>query len=162
MLDILTYIFALTAILGALTVVMHPNPLYSALGLLLNFFSLAVIYMLLQSPLLSLVQVIVYAGGIVVFFLFVIMLLNLREPQNDRDFRIKGIFSLVFFVLLAIFIICGLLTFNLPPLQPSYMSPKVIGKYLLTDGLLAFELSSFVLLVAIIVAIALVKREEEK
>jgi NADH-quinone oxidoreductase subunit J len=118
--------------------------------------------MLLQSPLLSLVQVIVYAGGIVVFFLFVIMLLNLREPQKDRDFRIKGIFSLVFFVLLAIFIIFGLLTFNLPPLQPSYMSPKVIGKYLLTDGLLAFELSSFVLLVAIIVAIALVKREEEK
>jgi len=162
MLDILAYIFAFTAILGALTVVIHPNPLYSALGLLLNFFSLAVIYMLLQSPLLSLVQVIVYAGGIVVFFLFVIMLLNLREPQKDRDFRIKGIFSLVFFVLLAIFIIFGLLTFNLPPLQPSYMSPKVIGKYLLTDGLLAFELSSFVLLVAIIVAIALVKREEEK
>jgi len=162
MLDILTYIFAFTAILGALTVVIHPNPLYSALGLLLNFFSLAVIYMLLQSPLLSLVQVIVYAGGIVVFFLFVIMLLNLREPQNDRDFRIKGIFPLVFFVLLAIFIIFGLLTFNLPPLQPSYMSPKVIGKYLLTDGLLAFELSSFVLLVAIIVAIVLVKREEEK
>jgi NADH:ubiquinone oxidoreductase subunit 6 (chain J) len=142
---------------------MHPNPLYSALGLLLNFFSLAVIYMLLQSPLLSLVQVIVYAGGIVVFFLFVIMLLNLREPQNDRDFGIKGKFSLVLFVLLAFFItLCGLLTFNLPPLQPSYMSPKVIGKYLLTDGLLAFELSSFVLLVAIIVAIALVKREEEK
>ena len=162
MLDILTYIFAFTAIIGALTVVMHPNPLYSALGLLLNFFSLAVIYMLLQSPLLSLVQVIVYAGGIVVFFLFVIMLLNLREPQKDRDFSIKGIFPLVFFVLLAIFIIFGLLTFNLPPLQPSYMSPKVIGKYLLTDGLLAFELSSFVLLVAIIVAIALVKREEEK
>jgi NADH-quinone oxidoreductase subunit J len=162
MLDILTYIFAFTAILGALTVVIHPNPLYSALGLLLNFFSLAVIYMLLQSPLLSLVQIIVYAGGIVVFFLFVIMLLNLREPQNDRDFSIKGIFSLVFFVLLAIFIIFGLLTFNLPPLQPSYMSPKVIGKYLLTDGLLAFELSSFVLLVAIIVAIVLVKREEEK
>jgi NADH-quinone oxidoreductase subunit J len=163
MLDILTYIFAFTAILGALTVVMHPNPLYSALGLLLNFFSLAVIYMLLQSPLLSLVQVIVYAGGIVVFFLFVIMLLNLREPQNDRDFGIKGIFPLVLFVLLAIFIIIsGILTFNLPPLQPSYMSPKVIGKYLLTDGLLAFELSSFVLLVAIIVAIALVKREEEK
>jgi NADH-quinone oxidoreductase subunit J len=132
------------------------------LGLLLNFFSLAVIYMLLQSPLLSLVQVIVYAGGIVVFFLFVIMLLNLREPQNDRDFRIKGIFSLVLFVLLAIFIIFGILTFNLPPLQLSYMSPKVIGKYLLTDGLLAFELSSFVLLVAIIVAVALVKREEER
>jgi NADH-quinone oxidoreductase subunit J len=109
-----------------------------------------------------LVQVIVYAGGIVVFFLFVIMLLNLREPQKDRDFRIKGIFSLVLFVLLAFFIIFGLLTFNLPPLQLSYMSPKVIGKYLLTDGLLAFELSSFVLLVAIIVAIALVKREEEK
>jgi NADH-quinone oxidoreductase subunit J len=162
MLDILTYIFAFTAILGALTVVIHPNPLYSALGLLLNFFSLAVIYMLLQSPLLSLVQVIVYAGGIVVFFLFVIMLLNLREPQKDRDFSIKGIFPLVLFVLLAIFIIFGLLTFNLPPLQPSYMSPKVIGKYLLTDGLLAFELSSFVLLAAIIVAIALVKREEEK
>jgi NADH:ubiquinone oxidoreductase subunit 6 (chain J) len=161
-LDVLTYIFAFTAILGALTVVMHPNPIYSALGLLLNFFSLAAIYMLLQSPLLSLVQVIVYAGGIVVFFLFVIMLLNLREPQNDRDFGIKGIFSMVFFLLLAIFIISGILTFNVPPLQPSYMSPKVIGRYLLTDGLFAFELSSFVLLVAIIVAIALVKREEEK
>ncbi len=162
MLDVLTWIFAFTAIFGALIVVIHPNPLYSALGLLLNFFSLAVIYMLLQSPLLSLVQVIVYAGGIVVFFLFVIMLLNLREPQNDRDFHLKGIISLILFVLLTIFAITGILTFNLPILQPSYMSPKVIGKYLLTDGLFAFELSSFVLLVAIIVAIALVKRDQEK
>ncbi len=162
MLDVLSWIFAFTAIFGALTVVIHPNPLYSALGLLLNFFSLAVIYMLLQSPLLSLVQVIVYAGGIVVFFLFVIMLLNLREPQNDRDFHVKGIISLILFVLLTIFAITGILTFNLPILQPSYMSPKVIGKYLLTDGLFAFELSSFVLLVAIIVAIALVKRDQER
>ncbi len=160
--DILGYVFAFTAILGAFTVVMHPNPLYSALGLLLNFFSLAVIYMLLQSPLLSLVQVIVYAGGIVVFFLFVVMLLNLREPQKDRDFGIKGVFALVFFALLAIFVISGILTYDIQPLQPAYMSAKVIGKYLLTDGLFAFELSSFVLLVAIVAAIALVKREEER
>ncbi len=162
LLDILTYVFALTAILGAFTVVMHPNPLYSALGLLLNFFSLAVLYMLLKSPLLSLIQIIVYSGGIVVFFLFVVMLLNLRSPQSDRDFSFKGIFALIFFLLLAIFSIFGIITFNLQPLQPAYMSAKVIGKYMLTDGLFAFELSSFVLLVAIIAAVALVKKEESK
>jgi len=160
--EVLMWLFVILAIAGAFVVVMHPNPFYSALGLLLNFVSLGAIYMLMQSPILSLVQIIVYAGGIIVFFLFVIMLLHLRRPLNDRDMSLRGILAAV---LVLVFVIVGVAALFIYPLNGFsyfYATAKDLGRYMLTEGLLPFELSSFLLLVGVITAIAIVKLYKEE
>ncbi len=149
------------AIIGAFTVVLNPNPFYGALGLLLNFLSLAGIYMLLQSPILSLLQVLVYAGGIIVFFLFVILLLHLRKPLNDRDASLKGAIAMVLVVLFAIVGVVALFVYPLNDFSLYYVTARDLGNFMLTDGLFAFELSSFLLLVGVVAAINIVKRYKE-
>lgn len=158
------WFFALLAIIGAFTVVLNPNPFYGAMGLLLNFLSIAGMYMLLQSPVLSLLQVIVYAGGIIVFFLFVILLLHLRRPLADRDSSLKGVIAVALAVVFAVVGVSALFIYPMNGFYMAYVTAKDIGQYMLTDGLFAFELSSFLLLVGVVTAIAIVKlyREEEK
>ncbi len=161
MTDVLMWFFALLSIIGAFTVVLNPNPFYGALGLLLNFLSLGAMYMLLQSPILSLVQVIVYAGGIIVFFLFVILLLNLRKPLSDRDASLKGVAALVLVVLFAVVGVVALWVYPTNGFTMFYVTARDLGRFMLTDGLLAFELSSFLLLVGVVAAIGIVKLYKE-
>ncbi len=158
------WFFAILAIIGAFTVVLNPNPFYGAMGLLLNFLSIAGMYMLLQSPILSLLQVIVYAGGIIVFFLFVILLLHLRRPLTDRDSSLKGIIAVALVVVFAVVGVSALFIYPMNGFYMVYVTAKDLGQYMLTDGLFAFELSSFLLVVGVVAAIAIVKlyREEEK
>jgi NADH-quinone oxidoreductase subunit J len=78
-------VFALGALVTAITMVLYPNPVRSALFLVLNLFCVAVLYLLLNQYFLAAVQVIVYAGAIMVLFLFVIMLLNLGSPDRSKD-----------------------------------------------------------------------------
>ncbi len=160
--EVLLWFFGLTAIVGAFTVVMNPNPFYGALGLLMNFLSLAAIYMLLQTPVLSLLQVIVYAGGIVVFFLVVIMLLDLRGDAGDREISIKGVFALMTVVVFAVISTAGVFLYPFEGFDFFYVSAKAIGRYMLTDGLFAFELSSFLILVGVVVAISVIKLKKEE
>ncbi|NPB03275.1 MAG: hypothetical protein GXO39_02525 [Thermotogae bacterium] len=162
MTDILMWLFSIVAIVGAFTVVLNPNPFYSALGLLLNFLSLGAMYMLLQSPILSLIQVVVYAGGIVVFFLFVIMLLNLRKPLQDRDVSLKGILAALLVVVLVVIGIGAFMVYPLDDFSFFYVDAKTLGHYMLTEGLLPFELSSFLILVGVVAAIAVVKLYKEE
>jgi len=112
------WFFAILAIIGAFTVVLNPNPFYGAMGLLLNFLSIAGMYMLLQSPILSLLQVIVYAGGIIVFFLFVILLLHLRRPLSDRDSSLKGVIAVA---LAVVFAVVGVSALFVYPMNGFYM-----------------------------------------
>src|SRR5436853_5086443 len=76
------FIFAAIAVIFALIVVTHRNPVVGALSLVVSFFALAVMYVLLEAPFLAALQVIVYAGAIMVLFLFVIMLLNLQHHEE--------------------------------------------------------------------------------
>src|ERR1700712_4567284 len=82
---LLFVIFGLGALATGVTMVLYPNPVRSALFLVLNLFCVAVLYLLLNAYFLAVVQVIVYAGAIMVLFLFVIMLLNLGTPDRSID-----------------------------------------------------------------------------
>src|SRR5437016_1280425 len=76
------FFFAAIAVIFALVVILHRNPVIGALSLVASFFALAVMYVLLEAPFLAALQVIVYAGAIMVLFLFVIMLLNLQHQRE--------------------------------------------------------------------------------
>ncbi|MFQ5585112.1 MAG: NADH-quinone oxidoreductase subunit J, partial [Calditrichia bacterium] len=80
--SILFFVFAILSVFGALIVVIHRNPIYSALGLVLTLFALAGEYILLMAHFIAFVHIAVYAGAIMVLFLFVIMLLNLRAEEK--------------------------------------------------------------------------------
>lgn len=155
---------AVVAIAGALGVVFSKNPVYSALSLLLNFAVLAVFYILLRAQFLAVVQVIVYAGAIVVLFLFVIMLIggDLRLfEERTRSRQIATVLSLVLGVLmlagLGVIIISGLLAPSTGEV-PGNGSVQAIGEILFTDYLLPFELASVLLLVAMIGAVVLARK----
>lgn len=155
-------IFSLLGLIGALLVLLHRKPIYSGLGLLLNFISLAIIYFILNAPFLGIIQIIVYSGAIVVFFLFVIMLLNLREPLSDFDFSFKGLLALVITIVLFIGISVSLYLAKLPQFKLG-QEGKVdkIGELLLTKYLIPFELASILLLLAIVIAIIIGRKQEE-
>lgn len=159
------FLGALT-ILGSLGTILSKNPVSSALFLVLNFFSLGGIYLLLEAQFIAVVQVIVYAGAIMVLFLFVIMLLNLEDERKlteKFDFR-KG-FAFIFGALLLVELlyVVGL---KLPPMTPkdAMLTPltvgsvKYIGRELLTSFLFPFEIISVLLLAAIIGAVVLSKK----
>ena len=159
------FIFGGIAVVAALLVVLFRNPVYSALSLVATFFCLAGLYVLLNAHFLAAVQIIVYAGAIMVLFLFVIMLLNLGHPDvlESATGRFRKVCVSVLGVLLVgqLAIVAtrhlgagsnpeeALLTNNIP----------YIGKLLYTDFLFPFEVASMILLVALIGVVLLVKRE---
>ncbi len=156
-------IFALLGLWGALTVLFHRKPVYNALGLLLNFVSLAAMYIMLNAPFLGVIQLIVYSGAIVVFFLFVIMILNLRDPLSDMDLSFKGLTAFILVIATLSALGVGLYLAHLPSwkLGPEG-SPQALGELLLKDYLIPFELASLLLLVAIVIAVVLGKKGEEQ
>lgn len=163
--------FALDAFLATvivvtgISVILFRNPIYSALSLILNFFTLGVIYLLLGSEFLAIIQIIVYAGAIMVLFLFVIMLLNVvREEKRDEIRRLR-IFAFVFSMILIAEVVAGFKAGwsfrkeNLVRIDALAGSVKNIGRLLFTDYLLPFEITSVLLLVAIIGAVFLGKKQ---
>lgn len=166
--DIATFFFIFfgaLVLVGTIGTVFSKNPVSSALFLVLNFFALAGLYLALEAQFIAVVQVIVYAGAIMVLFLFTIMLLNLEDEKNlTEKFDIKkGISVLLSGVLLVeLLYVVGLKldlpkkTTELTPLQIGQAS--FIGKNLLTEFLFPFEVVSILLLLAIIGAIVLAKR----
>ena len=163
-------VLAAIGLVGAVQVVLQRNPVVSALYLVLAFMSLAGMYVLLSAPFLAAVQVVVYAGAIMVLFVFVIMLLNLRHDIDDGLSHIaRRILGWAFALLLA-----GVFWTMLrgrPPYGPSGEdSPEVvnalgntqaIGMRLYTDYLFPFEVTSLILLVGIIGAVVLAMRRTE-
>jgi NADH-quinone oxidoreductase subunit J len=157
-------LFAAAAVLGALMVVLQKNPVSSALYLVLAFCSLSGLYVLLEAPFLAAVQVIVYAGAIMVLFLFVIMLLNL---QKDVDEGLHRAARRLFGWLLGIVLAAQLWLVLRRPwgLGPEGREPpeavhrvgntQALAGRLFTDYLIPFEVVSVVLLVAMVGAVAL-------
>jgi NADH-quinone oxidoreductase subunit J len=160
-------VVAVVVIASALGMLLSRNAMYSVLFLVLNFASVAVLYMLLGAPFIALAQVTVYAGAIMVLFLFVVMLLGAERLQTKED--IRGQRWLAGGVLLALLVEAGVMlvvnfgTFHaLPEATGLFSSPAAIGMELFTRYSLPFELTSVILLVAVVGAIVLTKREKGK
>jgi len=162
---ILFLILAGLAILSALGMLLSRNALYSALYLIINFITVAVMYLTLHAPFIAIVQITVYTGAIMVLFVFVIMLLGAeqigsRHPQ--RWFLPLAIFLGAVLLIETMYII--FFQRNLTPeaikISEQFGSPKAIGELLFNQYLLPFEATSILLLVAMIGAIVLTKRVE--
>ena len=160
MLALLFILFAGMAIGCGLAVVAQRNPLYSAISLIGVFISLACLYVMLAAPFIAAVQVIVYAGAIMVLVVFVIMLLNVEEEERRRN-RLK--FLVPAAVLLAAVLI-GEVAFmlssvaNPTPAVSNIGLTGSIGAQLFTRYLLPFEITSILLLMAIVGAMTLARR----
>ncbi len=159
-------ISALLALLGALGMISHRNPVYSVLFLIVSFFGLAGLFLSLEAEFLSIIQIIVYAGAIMVLFLFVVMLLNLNKEhtfaidlKNGRSLLAIGVGFLLVFQLGTLFQI--LATKKLPAESFSYGKTEPLGKALLTQYLFSFEMISAVLLVALIGAMVIAKKTQK-
>lgn len=159
------YIFAGLAVIGGLGVMLARNPVHSALSLAVVFICLAVMYVLLSAPFIAAAQVMIYAGAILILFLFVIMVLNPRLEAGD-SLRGQRIAAAIAGVALLVVVAVSLINGRLAPVSgvftPEYIAQnghtQLIGSVLFTDFVLPFEVTSFLLLVSIIGVISLGKR----
>jgi NADH:ubiquinone oxidoreductase subunit 6 (chain J) len=162
--EILFYIFALGGIVSALLVVTRRNPIISAIYLIVNFFCLAGIYLTLHAQFIAVIQILVYAGAIMVLFVFVIMLLNLGDERSLRDgFSWKkvvaGGFGLgVLMELVYIFMIPSSTQTIEMTRATDIGTVEAIGRVLFTQFLFPFEVTSLLLTAAIVGAIVLAKK----
>jgi len=158
---VLFILFGAIAVCGAIMVVTRKHPMASALYLILTLFAVAALFVLRQAHFLAAIQVIIYAGAVVVLFVFVIMLINVPENrlpvERATTMRVLGVLAAGIFILES------------AVLARRYWMPKgpaaevgtveAVGRALFTDYLLAFEVTSVLLLAAVIGAIALAKRK---
>ncbi len=172
MADILFYVFAAVALGGGFGVVLSKNPIGSLLFMIATLGAIAGIFVLFEAHFLAAIQIMVYAGAIMVLFLFVIMLLNLGHEYR-KDFRL-GVGMITAFAVAGLF--AGLLARQFAgadehPLMARFPGPEgmdallaeqgavgAIAHPLFTDYVVAFELTGILLLVALVGAIAIAKR----
>lgn len=167
--NLILLLFSIGAVSSALLTVLASNPLRSAIFLVVNLFCVAGIYLALNAFFLSVVQVIVYAGAIMVLFLFVIMLLNLDTPERQRDpMRLQLPIAVLVGGSVASFLTLVFVrsTRGLETLAPGGFSGTVagVGKELYAPSkpwLFPFELTSVLLLIAVIGAVVLARRSGE-
>ena len=158
---ILFLVVAALTIACALLVILHKHPVYSAIGLVGTLAMIAVLFLGLDAQIVGFLQIIVYAGAIVVLFLFVIMLLNLQEePEAFAPSALVG-FGLAGGIGLAAIVAIGLARAPLEssPAREGFGSTVSLAEQLFTTRLLPFELTSVLLLVAIIGAVVLGKKK---
>lgn len=150
-------------------VVTRKNPVHSVLWMLVLFIHIASLYLFLNAEFLAAIQIIVYAGAILVLFLFVIMMLNLRKEESVNKYQSQWPFGALVGIMLAAFLVLILGNITVLPSLEEYSieaiksegSMMTIGKVLYTEFLLPFEIASIVLLVAIIGAVVLAKKRIE-
>lgn len=154
---------AVFTVLFAAVMVVHRNPVKSVLAVVVSFFGLAVCYVLLSAPFIAAIQVIVYAGAILVLFLFVLMLLNVPEETREPDPRpvqrfLGGAAILVFAASLLGLVKTHGASHALASAPPSAdIAP--LAKLLFSSGLLPFEALSVLLLAALVGSYVLARRE---
>ena len=159
----LFFIFAILCVAGALNLLLQRHPINSALSLIVVMTSLAVLYLLLGAEFLAAAQVIVYSGAIMVLFTFVIMLLNAGEEERTRGSRAAYLVGFP-----GVAALLGLLTFIFlsvrGPLGTTRLGDELVttadlSRVLFRDLLLPFEVTSVLILVAILGAVALARKE---
>lgn len=159
--------FAGMIILLSVFVVTRKNPVHSILCMLVLFVHIAALYLFLNAEFLAAIQIIIYAGAILVLFLFVIMLLNLRREETERKFHKQWPVNIIIVGIFLIFIASILAKITVIPEPGRYSvsfiqsegSLRTVGKVLYTEYLLPFEIASVILLIAIVGAVVLAKKK---
>jgi NADH-quinone oxidoreductase subunit J len=164
---ILFFGLALVAVASALGMLLSKNAVYAALNLIINFVTVAIFFLLLNAPFIALVQITVYAGAIMVLFLFVIMLLGAERLPGESSLPWQRPVAIALAVILLVE--AGYLLFSrlgaasvAGAVEGGFGSPAAIGNELFTSYMLPFEVISVLLLVAMIGAIVLTRRRDKQ
>ncbi|SDE29772.1 NADH-quinone oxidoreductase subunit J family protein [Riemerella columbipharyngis] len=163
--QIIFYIISGLAVVSAIYFVASKNPLYSILSLIVTFFSIAGLYILLNAQFLGIVQVIVYAGAIMVLFLYVLMMLNLKakdEGKKHNVMKIAGVFSAGLILVGLLGALKGYMTQQIPTnllVNQEIGLTKNLGKLLFNEYVLPFELASVLILAGIVGAVLIGKKD---
>ncbi len=169
---LLFLIFAAICVGGAINLLVQKQPINSALSLIVVMASLAVLYLLLGAEFVAAVQVIVYAGAVMVLFVFVIMLLNAgaeeRTAHGSRVAMVLGVPGLIIGLGIAAWAVshlsgAGTVAIGGPIIMNGtevFGRPQAVGRLLFRDYLLPFEVTSILILIAIMGAVVLARREE--
>ena len=161
---IIFFIFAVPLLAAAIGVVVSRSPMYAAMNLVAAFFCLAGLYVLLAAHLIAFLQILVYAGAVMVLFLFVIMLLSLGDDHQELE-RLKQIQWLGFvlggggLMALLAWISREVANAGMAPIGPDFGTVKAVGRVLFTQYLLPFEATSLLLTVAIVGAVVVAKEK---
>jgi len=154
-------VLAFLTVVSALTVVVHKNPVHSACALVVTLFLLSILFVGLDAQLVAALQVIVYAGAIVVLFLFVIMLLNLQvevRAVSPRTLIATGAAGSIALAVLLVGALHRATSGKATGVPPGFGETAALAERLFTAYLVPFELTSILLLVAIVGAVALAKK----
>ena len=175
--DLLFYIFGAVAVGASLAVIGQRNPIYSVLLLILSFGALSGLYILLDAPFVAVIQIIVYAGAIMVLFLFVVMLLNAphedaAEWDRTHPLRRPGFARVGALLAGMLSVELGWALMRVTALvdapvgargdAAAISSVRALGKVLFTDYMFAFEATSILILVAMVGAVVLARREGDR
>ena len=157
------YLLSAVAVASAILVITRKNPVHSALSLIITLLSVAGLYLMLYAPFVAGVQIILYAGGIMVLFLFVIMLVNIERAQLEYTFSGQwpvGIAACLALGAMFLFVYekgSAIFPKN-PTMLPEPTNTQQVGMVLFQSYLLPFEVASLLLLVAIVGAVVMAKK----
>jgi NADH-quinone oxidoreductase subunit J len=158
------FVLAAMAVLGALNLILQRHPIHSALSLIVVMVSLAGLYLLMGAEFVAAVQIIVYGGAIMVLFVFVIMLLNAGVEEHTNASKLAGIAGVPLAVALMGFLAAAVArstdTVQAAAQTGAVAPTKALANLLFQDFVYPFELTSFLILVAILGAIVLAQREK--
>ena len=160
---VIFFVLAGLAVLGAVALIVQSHPIHSALSLILVMLSLAGLYLLMGAEFVAAVQIIVYGGAVMVLFIFVIMLLNAGEEERTNFSKLATFAGVPLALALASIIAVAIArsSGNIPATAASgaITSTKTLSMMLFSDFVYPFELTSFLILIAIVGAIVLAQRE---
>jgi len=161
MIELLFVLFAAVALGSAINVLVQKHVLYSSLSLILLLTAISALFVLMQAEFLAVINVIVYAGAIMVLFVFVIMLLNLPADEDGVDrlrwLKLLGIPMVLFLLFMVVRTVWKVET--VAPAPQLAGTAQAIGASLFTDYLLPFELTSLLILIALMGAVVFAKKD---
>ncbi len=166
--SILFYIFAALVLGGAIFTITRRNAVHSAISLIVSLLGVAGLYLLQQAEFLFAVQIVLYVGGIMVLFLFVIMLVNLDQAAKERQFNKAWPVAMAAILAVAAevgyFLYRGASAFHIAEVRPAAAAASALGNTelladsLFSEYLLPFEIASILLLVAVVGSVVMAKR----
>lgn len=156
----LFWIFSILGLAGGVGLILNRNTIYAALSLILNFFSIAGLYLSLGAEFLTAIQILVYAGAIMVLFLFVIMLLNMEDEKGIFKFDARRGIAFILSLAFVAEMVFVFRSFGSTSVGGSFEfgSVESIGEKMMTEYLFPFEMISVILLAALIGAIVVARK----